>query len=501
MSAAGASSETAGFGGAPEEAGRNKAPRTPNFNEWEDVTLGRSFSNASCDPILGNNQRGNAFWRKVTELYCVAHHLTDYSVSNTLHTRSLDQLKNRFKIITKELGIFHTHYNHIVQENPSGVPEEEYIALASDRFKEVEGRKFKFQKVFPILQDVVKYSVVDVGVPTLHEGLLDHHAGLPGTNTVAVNPGVVDTLGPREVVVTPVNPSRVNMAGSVMGSHLVRPMGSRRAKAAAAATREATRYGTPVAGTPVAAVQEPEVVVVPPPPGAPPKGMASDIADNLTMFLGTIFRDGKKKDQFDTRYKCWKVLVHHREEAKAERVKEELLTYMEPLQQEQEEEHQEEEEQVVLAATGEEDPEAPPTGAMLDDEEEQSVNLLDSGGEEHEEQQQQGGEEDNSTAGEDDDDDSETLVPPPPKPALAPILPLYTNKAPFNKPLRGNRRPLQHKNLNNRNLLPQKRAANKTTPPSEEGNDIDTQALMDFSTQALVNATSNFTDRRLPPPP
>jgi hypothetical protein len=86
----------------------------------------------------------------------------------------MDQLKNRFRIITKELGIFHTHYNHIVQENPSGVPEEEYIALASDRFKEIEGRKFKFQKLFPILQDVVKYSGVD-GLPALHEGLLDHH--------------------------------------------------------------------------------------------------------------------------------------------------------------------------------------------------------------------------------------------------------------------------------------------------------------------------------------
>jgi hypothetical protein len=56
--------------------------------------------------------------------------------------------------MTKELGDFHTHDKHIVPENPSGaVPEEEYIALASDRFKEVEGttsRKFKFQEAFPI---------------------------------------------------------------------------------------------------------------------------------------------------------------------------------------------------------------------------------------------------------------------------------------------------------------------------------------------------------------
>jgi hypothetical protein len=109
-------------------AGRKtRTPHTPNFNEWEDVTLGRSFSiNASCDPILGNNQRGNAFWGKVTELYhgVAAHQqLTDFSVSsgNTVHTtRSMDKLKNRFsRIILKELGFFHTHYNHTVQENPA----------------------------------------------------------------------------------------------------------------------------------------------------------------------------------------------------------------------------------------------------------------------------------------------------------------------------------------------------------------------------------------------
>jgi hypothetical protein len=97
------------------------------------------------------------------------------------------------------------------------------------------------------------------------------------------------------------------MAGSLMGSHTSRPtMGSsRRAKAAAASAREDTRYGTDVAaGIPLAAVQEPEVVLVPPPAAAPPRRETANLADNLTMFLGTIFCDGhKNKDQFDTRYK------------------------------------------------------------------------------------------------------------------------------------------------------------------------------------------------------
>ncbi len=162
-----------------------------------------------------------------------------------------------------------------------------------------------------------------------------------------------------------------------------------------------------------------------------------------------------------------------------------MLTYMEPLQQEHEE--KEEEVQVVVAATED-------SGAM----EEQSVNLLDSGGEEVEgEEQDYTGEEDENDDDDDDDDGSETLVPPPPKPALAPFLPLYTNKHPFNKPLRGNRRPLHNRKLY-KNL--QKRPANNTPPPhSEEDEDINTQVLMDFSTQAHMDATrSNFTDQRMP---
>jgi hypothetical protein len=244
-----------------------------------------------------------------------------------------------------------------------------------------------------------------------------------------------------------------------------------------------------------------EVLVVVPPPPAPPRSEATKLVDNLTVFLGTIYRDGHKKDQLDIRYKCWKALVHHREEVKAERVMEEMLTYMEPLQEQEDQEELVEEEEVQVVAAPEDSEEAPPTtgGAT----EEQSVNLLeDSGGEEKVDGEQEQG---NFTAGEeeeeeDDDDGSETLVPPPPKPFLAPILPLYTNKPPFNKPLRGNRRPLHNKNLN-KNILPQKRpAAQQTTPRPSEEDDINTQSLLDFSTQALMDAASIFTDQGLPPP-
>ncbi len=227
--------------------------------------------------------------------------------------------------MSKELGVFHTHYNHIVQENPSGVPEEEYIVLASDRFKEVEGRKFKFQKVFPILQDVVKYSsgsrdVEDEEEPSL--GFLDHYQpSVANTVDSSREDGSVATLAtPRDVVVTPVNPGRVNMAGSVMGSHMRQPMGSKRAKALAATTR---------------GCEEAQIAVVVPPP---PPSAAVVVADKMTVTLGHIYRNGHKEDQFDIRYKCWKALVHHQEEVEARSMMQEMMSYREPLQEEQQQE-------------------------------------------------------------------------------------------------------------------------------------------------------------------
>jgi hypothetical protein len=488
----------------PQQDLAKKPPRNPNFNDWEDVTLGRSFANGTCDPILGNNQRGNAFWGKVTELYGVAHQHTDVSVSKNPHTRSLEQLKNRFKIITRELGFFHTHYKHIVQENPSGVPEEEYIALASDRFKEVEGRKFKFQKVFPILQDVVKYSGGVEEEASLPEGFLDHHHHYQPSVATTVDSiredcSVETLLTPRDAVVTPVNPSRVNMAGSVMGSRMRRPMGTKRAKALAASRGEAPPAELPM------------IIAEAPPP---PRSAATVVADKLTTHLGKIFRNGHKKDQFDIRYKCWKALVHHQEELEARSVMQEMMTYREPLTENQgevvdlhEEEEEEEEVEVVGVATTTQAGEGSASPDSLarriarqsrqqqeahEEFEEGSVNLL-------EETQEDEGREDKAAeeeVKEDDetDDDESTLSPPPLKPVREPILPLYTHKAPFDKPLRSSRPRRDQVVVTNCKKQ-------KKNTASLDIDDINTQALMDFNTQALMEARSTHTDESLPPPP
>jgi hypothetical protein len=82
-------------------------------------------------------------------------------------------------------------------------------------------------------------------------------------------------LTPRDAVVTLVNPSRVNIAGSVLGSHMRRPMGTKRAKALAARGEESP-------------AELPMIIAGAPPP-PPRRSAATVVADKLTTHLGKIF--------------------------------------------------------------------------------------------------------------------------------------------------------------------------------------------------------------------
>jgi hypothetical protein len=484
--------ETATVGAEGEDI--DKGPRNPNFNTWEDGTLSKSWASATADPVLGNNRKGNAFWQKVTDLYCVQHSLTDVSVSQNPHTRTLDQLKNRFKVIKKDMNEFKVHYSHIVSEAPSGVPQEQYIDLACDRFQAVHKRKFRFKQCVPTLQSVVCFSN-EKECPTLHEGLADNF----GPVVLAPETVVARRREGRDVVVTPQNVGTVNMAGSVMGSHMVRPIGTKKAKAAARA------------GTPSSSLGEP----------TPPHFSAATLAANkLTATLGKIFGRAKKKDTFKMKAKIWETMVFHKKHASARKLAEELWSY--ELDDEEEEALEEEEQEGEEKVEDEEAEEGPSEDEYLAFDEDDApvegvdevevvrvvvgehtsanTSTQDSSGDttvvgfKHLPEDKRTEEEEEATSVNLLDDSSnssgsQTLSPVPPKAPKQPLLPLYTNKPPYDKPLKSSR--------------PKKKGDGPVLPmeaqlPVEDFGSVDT-AL--FKTQVLMESVSRFTDRSLPPPP
>ena len=134
-----------------------KKGRTTNFNTWELITLCKAYANCTSDPRVGNGQKGSVFWGKVADKYEQMHGATDISISKRQTTRSADQLQNKFKVITAHMILFNKHYRQLHSEKPSGVPEEEYVDIVVDRFKELENKPFRFKECVPILHDIIKF--------------------------------------------------------------------------------------------------------------------------------------------------------------------------------------------------------------------------------------------------------------------------------------------------------------------------------------------------------
>jgi hypothetical protein len=100
---------------AGDDAGSSKRRREPNFNKWEDLTLLKCYVlNTTCDPTVGNNQKGLAFcWRKVHAKFALVHSQTHISVKQNEQVRSLDQLMHRFnRNIKVDIMVYNKHYMH-----------------------------------------------------------------------------------------------------------------------------------------------------------------------------------------------------------------------------------------------------------------------------------------------------------------------------------------------------------------------------------------------------
>ncbi len=148
-----------GVGVSPFLSSRNEEnirprSRSTNFVPQEDAYLSRAYVNASCDPRVGNNQKGDDFWRKVGQGYKILCVGTEFES----RSRTTKQLYIRFnKHIKVDLVVFNRYYLRVMQKQPSGVPQSEYTDMAAELYREGEGKPFRFKLCVSILHEVPKY--------------------------------------------------------------------------------------------------------------------------------------------------------------------------------------------------------------------------------------------------------------------------------------------------------------------------------------------------------
>ncbi len=250
-----------------EEIDRPRARgRSTNFVPQEDAYLSRAYVNASCDPRIGNNQKGEEFWRKVGQGYIILCVGTEFES----RIRTTQQLYIRFnKHIKVDLVVFNRYYLRVMQRQPSGVPQTQYTDMAAELYREGEGKAFRFKLCVPILHEVPKYCPFynsgdtaselqpnlaadsdsdpddDDNLEEPHEILStgeeppeeeDHEEQDHDGVGVAVNSGGRSAAGPvlRRASTSSTSSSSGNIRntiGTVMGSRLKRPIGCKAAKA------------------------------------------------------------------------------------------------------------------------------------------------------------------------------------------------------------------------------------------------------------------------------
>jgi hypothetical protein len=136
-----------------EEIGSASVVNTPKtrFQPKEDEVLIQSWVNISTDSIVGNDQKGDSFWKRVCEAYN-KHRDKSYQERNHM------ALKGRWhKKINPSVQKFVGCYKQAVATKKSGSSESNIILAAYNIYYQDEHEKFTFEHAWRLLKDEPKW--------------------------------------------------------------------------------------------------------------------------------------------------------------------------------------------------------------------------------------------------------------------------------------------------------------------------------------------------------
>lgn len=212
-------------GKAEGEKGKRGRPKTnpdapatakvnANYSDIEDVCLCKAYVNCTVNPVKGNNQKGDTFWKGVHATYEEFMEKEDKDLM-LLQQRDSKSLMNRFKkTIMPSVNLFNACYVEVKRVEKSGWSPSDYVHAAMDEFEKKEHaqfKKFKFSHVWEILKKINKFNV---------DTLINRSRSSPASETSA----------PTKEDQSTSSAEKVSRIGEVQGSNLERPQGSKAAK-------------------------------------------------------------------------------------------------------------------------------------------------------------------------------------------------------------------------------------------------------------------------------
>ncbi|WVZ77282.1 hypothetical protein U9M48_025167 [Paspalum notatum var. saurae] len=153
---------------------QRRRTKLSNFNPTEDTNLVKACLEISCDPVIGNGQRQDGFWKRVGERY-------DFRRGHNPQ-RSLRSLSSRWSTIKAQCANFAGRFAEAIRENPSGMSDADKTSWAAANFADLEGHAFQFMHCWDLLKDEPKWRD-----PPEPEGEGFEDDGSDDSNRVATN--------------------------------------------------------------------------------------------------------------------------------------------------------------------------------------------------------------------------------------------------------------------------------------------------------------------------
>ncbi|RLN28396.1 glutathione S-transferase T3-like [Panicum miliaceum] len=128
--------------------------RAGNYTHEEDIQLCISWENISTDPIIGNEQPGRAYWKRIADHY--------HANKSFESDRNANSLEHRWSTIHKECQKFQRYYDEVERLHPSGIPYKEHILAAQTLFAKGPLKKsFQFLHCWLKVRHCQKFQTID----------------------------------------------------------------------------------------------------------------------------------------------------------------------------------------------------------------------------------------------------------------------------------------------------------------------------------------------------
>ncbi|XP_073061683.1 glutathione S-transferase T3-like [Primulina eburnea] len=117
------------------------------WKKEEDELLARSYVTMSDDPVIGNDQKGNDFWRRVADYY------NDNRPAGSSR-RALNVIRSHWhNTIQKKVNRFNANYNSVYNTYRSGHSDEDILWFAYEKYRdENNGVAFNLEHVWRIMK-------------------------------------------------------------------------------------------------------------------------------------------------------------------------------------------------------------------------------------------------------------------------------------------------------------------------------------------------------------